>query len=719
MLAGSIIITSLSQVLLLLFVLRQSRKNLTNMLFGAIGAASLAWALSSYLSIVFIESDSIIFIVRIILFCVVLQNAAFYLFAHTFPCSKWQLAKKKRIIYFLLSLVVALLTLSPFVFTSVERSDGPAITNVGPAMALFVVHALYSITSGFHTLIVKYRTATRAIVRAQLRTLLVASFLVWVVVPFTNFAITPLLKTTFFIELSPVYTFLFNCIIAYSIVAQRLFGVRIIIARSFAYVLTIATFVGIYVSIVFGLLAIFAKREGLSAGVQAIYVLAALLLAFSFARLKLFFDKLSNRIFFRDAYSPQVLLNDLNEALVAKKQLRPLLKGSLNVLAKHIQISGACYVVNKTEQHPRRIIGEIPNVSDSDVSDIAAKLVNVQEKVINLNLWGHDEELPVDTVSSKEHVAIVVKLSPSVRDTKGTLGYLLLGQKRSGQLYSVADMQLLEIIASELAIAIENALRYEQIEGFNAVLQSRVDTATRKLRASNEKLRKLDETKDEFISMASHQLRTPLTSVKGYLSMILEGDAGPLKPQQEQLIKLSYLSSQRMVNLIADLLNLSRLSTGKFVIESGPTDLRVVVDQEVAQLRESAKAKNITFIWDMPKVFHILPLDEGKMHQVVMNFIDNAIHYTPEGGTITVALNETEKIVEFSVRDTGIGVPRKLQRHLFTKFYRADNARRMRPDGTGLGLYMAKKVVVAQGGAVIFESVEGKGSMFGFRFPKK
>lgn len=100
-----------------------------------------------------------------------------------------------------------------------------------------------------------------------------------------------------------------------------------------------------------------------------------------------------------------------------------------------------------------------------------------------------------------------------------------------------------------------------------------------------------------------------------------------------------------------------------------------------------------------------------------MNFIDNAIYYTPKGGKITASLSKTKESVEFTVTDTGIGVPKAEQHHLFMKFYRAGNARKARPDGTGLGLFMAKKVVVAQGGAIVFKTTEGKGSTFGFNFP--
>ncbi len=170
--------------------------------------------------------------------------------------------------------------------------------------------------------------------------------------------------------------------------------------------------------------------------------------------------------------------------------------------------------------------------------------------------------------------------------------------------------------------------------------------------------------------------------------------------------------------MIADLLNVSRLRTGKFIIEATPTSLPEVIEGEMEQLRETAEAKGLSLSFDKPADFPVLNLDETKTRQVIMNFIDNAIYYTPQGGRIKVELEAKPKTVEFRVVDNGLGVPRAEQRHLFNKFYRAENARRARPDGTGLGLFMAKKVVVAQGGAIIFKSTEGKGSTFGFTFPR-
>ena len=228
----------------------------------------------------------------------------------------------------------------------------------------------------------------------------------------------------------------------------------------------------------------------------------------------------------------------------------------------------------------------------------------------------------------------------------------------------------------------------------------------------------MDQTKDDFISMASHQLRTPLTSVKGYVSMVLDGDAGQINDLQRKLLNQSYISSQRMVYLISDLLNVSRLRTGKFLIEAIPSNLAKVIKDEIEQLQETAKGRNLELTYEMPKQFPTLMLDETKIRQVIMNFIDNAIYYTPSGGHINVKLTDTKERVSFTVTDDGIGVPKQEQPHLFGKFYRAHNARRARPDGTGLGLFMAKKVIVAQGGAILFKSQENRGSVFGFTFTK-
>ncbi len=299
---------------------------------------------------------------------------------------------------------------------------------------------------------------------------------------------------------------------------------------------------------------------------------------------------------------------------------------------------------------------------------------------------------------------------------RDSIGYVCIGERRIGD-YRARDLKVLATITDELVVAVQNAQSVQAVKELNAHLEQRIQEATKELRASNAQLQKLDETKDEFLSMASHQLRTPLTSIKGYLSMLIEGDAGDVTPEQKHMLNEAFVSSERMVRLIGDFLNVSRLQTGKFVIEKRPIDLARLVKHEIEALAPNAAARDMKFIYKAPKDIPKLELDENKIQQVIMNFSDNAIFYSKDGSKITVKLEKTPKFVEFRVIDNGIGVPKSEQADLFKKFFRATNARTARPDGTGVGIFLAKKVIDDHNGSIIFESKEGKGSTFGFRIP--
>ncbi|NBW29072.1 sensor histidine kinase, partial [bacterium] len=246
-----------------------------------------------------------------------------------------------------------------------------------------------------------------------------------------------------------------------------------------------------------------------------------------------------------------------------------------------------------------------------------------------------------------------------------------------------------------------------------------IDEATSKLKSANSKLRLEDQNKDDFISMASHQLRTPLTSVKGYISMLLDEDAGKINKTQREMLDQAFYASSKMVYLIADLLNISRLKSGKFVITPSQINLNEIVSQEIDQLKDNAKSHQIKINFTKSRELPDVSMDETKTRQVIMNFLDNAIYYTPPGGNIEVKLSHDDTSIELKVIDSGMGVPHQDQHHLFTKFYRGSNAKKVRPDGTGIGLYMAKKIILAQGGVIIFSSNLGKGSTFGFKISKK
>jgi signal transduction histidine kinase len=715
MLTTSIIITSIAQILLVLFVYQKDRRNLTNVLFACLSVATLCWALTNYLTIFQLDSENLISVVRLILFCVVIQNAFFYLFARTFPGASWKHSRKGLYMYGIFTFAAALATLSPFVFTSVKVDNGLPVTEAGPAILIFVAHAAFSIIVAFRSLIKKLRSASGTL-KNQLQILLIASVLNWIVVPITNFALTPLLQTTTFIRLSPIYTFAFAAIIGYAIISQKLFDIRLIVARAVAYFMLISTLIGTYVAVVFGLTSVLAQNESELVR-QSLPLFAALFLVLTAPLFKRLFDHLTNKIFYHDAYDPQTFLDQLNKTLVGNIEIGILMRHTAMVIGENIKAE--CHIfVKDTETASARLLGTSQKyLKEENLELIKSELATIKQKtVVADGLEPHYHDLKSALEASD--IAVISSLITSYAANQEATAYLMLGPKKSGNAYSKQDIRIVNIITDELLIAIQNALRFEEIQSFNITLQKRINDATAKLKRSNEKLKEMDETKDEFISMASHQLRTPLTSVKGYLSMVLDGDAGKVPKGQEELLNQAYVSAQRMVYLIADLLNVSRLKTGKFVIDATPTNLADMVESEIAQLTEVARGHKLTLTYSKPKDFPVLKLDETKTRQVVMNFIDNAIYYTPSGGKIKIELKTDRSSVYFMVKDNGLGVPKVDQGHLFTKFYRAKNAQKARPDGTGLGLFMAKKVITEQNGTILFESTEGKGSTFGFKFDK-
>jgi len=714
-----VILSALAQSLIALFVLQRNSKHLTNLLFFILSVCMVAWAAVNFWITNDAASPTLLFQYRLLMASVVAQNTAFYLFAHTYPGRKLEAGRRRLLAYLCLSALALTATLTPVVFVKLHATAAGPRPVTGPGMLLFGLHAAVSVIAGLRALYHRYKRA-HGIARQQLLLIFYGSIILWGIVPITNFLVSLATETLFFARISPVYILAFSSVIAYAIVARKLFSIRAAVARSVTYMLTLLTLATFYIAVAFTVSTFLLDARTVDMQIQLTYTLLALSLAFGFQPVKRLFDRVTTPWFYQDAYDRQELINRLSRILVATMSVDQLLAKTTALMQDRLKAEFVVAVLVSSGAKAPRVVGAGKRqLTSSDLAAAHAKLSNSQSHrhIIVTDNLGPDEAGLRDLLV-RNHIAVLVQLTGRGHDNDKEFGHIILGAKKSGNPYETRDIQVIEAVADELVVAIQNALRFEEIENFNLTLQAKVDEATRQLRRTNEKLQTLDATKDEFISMASHQLRTPLTSVKGYLSMVLEGDVGPINAQQRQMLEQSYNSSQRMVYLISDLLNLSRLNTGKFVIESTSVDLGEVVQAEVEQLTETAKSRGLSLVYHRPNDFPRLMLDETKIHQVVMNLIDNAIYYTPSGGTVTVDLTETASAVEFRVTDTGIGVPKKVQHKLFSKFYRAGNAQAARPDGTGLGLFMAKKVVAAQGGAILFESTEGKGSAFGFRFTK-
>lgn len=233
--------------------------------------------------------------------------------------------------------------------------------------------------------------------------------------------------------------------------------------------------------------------------------------------------------------------------------------------------------------------------------------------------------------------------------------------------------------------------------------------------------KEINKAKTEFVSLASHQLRTPLSSIAWYAEMLIAGDAGRLNEKQKVFLNEIYRGNKRMINLVNALLNVSRIDLGTFQVNPKMVNVEKIMEQNIKQLALQIKNKKIKLIKDFQKNIPKIKLDLKLMEIVLQNLLTNAINYTPKEGEVKITIKmEKEKKgkhLKIEVSDNGCGIPERQKDKVFTKLFRADNVKTLDSEGTGLGLYIVKSIIDATGGKILFESTEGKGTKFSVLIP--
>ncbi len=230
-------------------------------------------------------------------------------------------------------------------------------------------------------------------------------------------------------------------------------------------------------------------------------------------------------------------------------------------------------------------------------------------------------------------------------------------------------------------------------------------------------LDRVDQLKTEFVSMVSHELRTPITSIKGFVDMILDGEAGAISQEQRSYLEIVRGSSDRLITLVSDLLDISRIEAGRVDLKIKAITLQEIVYSVIASLQTQLEEKETEVHLNMPENRIIVLADNARLTQILTNLISNACKYITKGGSITVRAHSIEKYGQVDIVDSGIGISADEQFKLFTKFYRVDNSVTRKTGGTGLGLSITKSMVEMHGGKIWVESELDKGSTFSFTIP--
>jgi PAS domain S-box-containing protein len=273
---------------------------------------------------------------------------------------------------------------------------------------------------------------------------------------------------------------------------------------------------------------------------------------------------------------------------------------------------------------------------------------------------------------------------------------------------------------SAVPVGDHNAPRYWQGYVIDVTEQKEVEQWRQQLldgeRRQNDQLRELDRMKDDFVASVSHELRTPLTSIRGYLDLVLDGDAGPLTSDQERYLAVVARNSKRLLALVGDLLVVAQHDSGVLSLDRRPNDLSALASEAVSSAAPIAKERGLalTIVADQVPEFE---LDRARICQVLDNLISNALKFTGAGGSVEVRVTCDPERAVVEVADTGMGMSDAEQEHLFERFYRTESSATQATPGTGLGLWISKTIVEAHGGEIGVDSATGRGTTFRIELP--
>lgn len=301
----------------------------------------------------------------------------------------------------------------------------------------------------------------------------------------------------------------------------------------------------------------------------------------------------------------------------------------------------------------------------------------------------------------------------------GITGMLVTGDKKNKDPYFVQDIILIEQTLNETALAIDKALVLQSAKDLNQFLQHKINAATKKLVKVNEKLIVADKMKDEFVSVASHELRTPMTAIKNYLWLVSKNNNAQHFQENKKFINIALNSTDRLIAMVNDMLTISRIEGNRFELNKQKIDLNELADRVYNDLLPMAENKKLSFLKKHSKKPLLIYADHGKILEVMNNLVGNALKFTA-AGRVELNCYEFEDRAIFTVTDTGTGIDAADFPKLFKKFCRLENSYvKIKETGTGLGLYISKEIMDKHHGDISVTSQLGKGSTFTLSFPLK
>lgn len=682
-----------------------------NIFFGLFSLSTGAWLACLFLGDILLSPTGSLWALRVGVAVGTPISLFFLWFSQKFPVEKKSASKAFYILTAIPAVVFIFLAPTNLIIPSVELRDNSAqVAQLGLLYTLNSAYLIGGIVAGFFVLFRKM-SSLNSKQRAQTRLVVIGFVVALIVNILTGFILAMTGRGTTFSNLAGALSMLFFAVFtSYTIIRHRLFDIRLAIVRTVGFLVTSGFVGGVYTVLILGIGApiITDGQVSLAKNRTSLLLLVppTLLIAFTFHSIQSYIARVTRRVFYQDLYDLRQVLDSFSDELIASNEIEKIMEKSLRALSDAIKPLHAYFVTFDDHGGAYKQIVRHTQAPDS-MSELVGDI-----KLIKDNPVVREELKTLPRSFDQNDIFLALRLGLKDRP----VGIILFGPKQNGRAYTTQDIALLRISAKNLTIALENAKHYDQISHFAETLRAEVLKATAELRSANKELKTLDTMKDDFISMASHQLRTPATSVHEALQMMNHSDVKLNADEKKRLAELAEASSEHLVNVVADMLSISRIQAGHFTITKAPGDLLALADKVIKQTAVLAEQKRIVVDFQKPSTAISVDFDTPKMNEAISNYVENAIKYSGEGTTVTVKVRIENERLHFEVADQGMGVPEAERKNLFGKFFRAGNARTLQPDGNGIGLFVVKSIAEGHGGDAYYQPLE-PGSLFGFWLP--
>lgn len=712
-------------------ILKKSSQAIIGRLFFLISVLFSVWMLGTFMMFISQNDDQIVFWDRFVYLAVVFMPAIQYHFSLAFTYYN----KKRR------ALLGIAYVLSLFFFV-ISRTDG-FISGVfhyrwgAHSIAhfwhhLFLAFFFFYIFALLGNFLVQYRHSKGTEKRRLIYLML--SFAILNLVGGIGYL--PAYRVPIYSPVSLLAPLAFSFLMGYTIIVHRLMDIKLVMRRYLVFLISIFSI------ILFAAALRMIVRDYAPDYINLSDYLIIFLAVLIYSPLRDCAYRLANKYFFSSLYDSRKVISEVTDRLRATLDTDEICGNIYSVLVEafHMRAFGVLDANEKNGGYEvkynqgfligrRRVFPRNEYLRELFVEKNETMVVEEAKNT----LYDSRTKKTIDLLD-KFGVEIV---TPLVTNDK-VVGLMMFGKKESGELYNEEDLAVLKNASAQMAIAFENAMLYEEVKRFNEKLKAEVEKATLDLRKANDELKKLDQAKSEFLNIASHQLRTPVSVIKGVSSMLIAGDLERV-PFEEKLKFYQSLmfKSKKLEMIIHDILNATSLTADKYNVmdkKAEAIDLNRLISEVIGDFELEIKERELEM--SLEQNGKNIPKIRGQreyLKEVFINLLSNAIKYTPSSGTAPEARDRRKEKgwirvrisndphnrnnVLVTVSDNGIGVAQEDIPKLFQKFSRAENAKNMYTDGTGVGLFVVREIVRGHGGEAWLESELGKGSTFFVSLP--